>query len=37
MTYSNESWVEGTPGEHMVAMNTRDNGESLLACRAPLA
>ena len=26
MTFNNESWVEGTPGEHMISTRTKDNG-----------
>ena len=28
MTFNNESWIEGTPGEHMVALNTKDQGKT---------
>ena len=28
MTFNNDSWIEGTPGEHMIATNTKDNGKS---------
>ena len=27
MTFNNDSWIEGTPGEHMIATNTKDNGK----------
>ena len=28
MTFNNDSWIEGTPGEHMIATNTKDNGKT---------
>eukprot|EP01046_Picozoa_sp_COSAG06_P012026 COSAG06_NODE_694_length_13019_cov_11.782043_7_plen_155_part_00 len=33
MTFNNDSWAEGTPGEHMISTRTKDNGKRTAPCR----